>query len=264
MRYHSQNLTENYLDKKERSIFWAGRAWLYLGKRFPQNESCHWGWAFGRYARSFAATIGFGYGDSNDGICFHLCIPFLFSIYFIIDSVFRCEECRTGIAIHNEAIWIYPISYDNHWTRSDPWWRKSLSWYFPWSLDWHKTEVLSHDLSVPVWTESKGVLRDHELQFKAQESVTKEYPYRYVLRSGEVQDRVAKVYANRMEWRARWWPIIPIKKIRTSISISFNQEVGEGIDSYKGGCTGCGWEIIDGETPETALRRMEKERAFGR
>ena len=57
------------------------------------------------------------------------------------------------------------------------------------------------------------------------------------------------------------WTSLFSKK-RRSIDIDFNDEVGEETGSWKGGCTGCGYTMLDGELPEQTLRRMEKERKF--
>lgn len=255
MRYHSQNLTADYLDRKERSLFWAGRAWL---------GEIHWQWSLGPYAGDFAGWISFGYGEAGRGICLHACIPLLFSIYLVFETLGpACRECKSGVAIHNGALWLYPL-VDEMESRSDwPWWKKNFAWYFPWTFDWFKTEILSHDFK-PVWTEVRGKRRDYDERKKAELSVEKSYPYNYTLRSGEKQTRTAAIHVTRMEWRARWWPLIPRKQIRTSIDITFNDEVGEGTGSWKGGCTGCGYEMLPSETPEQTLRRMESERLFKR
>ena len=89
------------------------------------------------------------------------------------------------------------------------------------------------------------------------------FPYHYVLRSGEVQERIATVHTERWEWRQRWLKWCPFfAKKRTSIDIQFNDEVGEETGSWKGGCIGSGWDLKPNETPEQALRRMEAERKF--
>jgi hypothetical protein len=101
-------------------------------------------------------------------------------------------------------------------------------------------------------------------QLDQEKAHSRDYPYRYVLKDGTVQERIATVHVHRMEWRARWWPIIWKRKVSTSIGVNFNEEVGEGSGSWKGGCTGCGYEMLPGETPEQTLRRMEIERKFTR
>lgn len=126
----------------------------------------------------------------------------------------------------------------------------------PWDLKHLKCEVMRPD---GTWTKyvasyDKG---DPDGRWTAT------YPYSYTLRSGEVQERTATVYVERREWRWRsmmWNPLIA--KRRQSISVEFNDEVGERTGSWKGGCVGCGYTMKPGETPLDTLRRMEKERDF--
>lgn len=88
-------------------------------------------------------------------------------------------------------------------------------------------------------------------------------PYRYVLRGGDVQTVTAACYVERMAWRPKWltWTRL-FEWERRSLGITFSDEVGERAGSWKGGCTGCGWEMLPNETIEQALRRMEAERKF--
>lgn len=137
------------------------------------------------------------------------------------------------------------------------WGRKHKSFRMPWSYEHIKCEVLRPDCSwVPyVASYERGKTQDGRK--------VEEFPYRYVLESGEVQERTAKVYVERREWRQlwlRWCPLFAHKS--QSIDVSFSDEVGERTGSWKGGCIGCGWEMKRGETPEQSLRRMEKERKF--
>ena len=60
----------------------------------------------------------------------------------------------------------------------------------------------------------------------------------------------------------KWFPFI--KRYWTSIDVRFDNEIGEGVDTWKGGCTGCSYNLLEDETPEQCLRRMEIERKFER
>lgn len=262
MKLHTQNLNESK-GNVIGSMFWRGRAWI---KSETYREKFHIEWNFGKYARDWSLTASFGYGDSDSGVCFHACVPFLFSVYLVIPHIYHCKESQLGIATHNGSIWLYTFS-DSMESRSDfPWWKKNHCWNFPWTLDHHLTEILEHkdaESAKPIWNDSKGGFLDtYDDRKKAEASVTKVYDYEYQLKSGVVQQRTAAVHVDRMEWRARWWPIIPIKKISTSIWVNFNEEIGEETGSWKGGCTGCGYEMLPGETPLITLRRMECERKF--
>ena len=83
------------------------------------------------------------------------------------------------------------------------------------------------------------------------------HDYEYTLKSGEVQERKATIYA---EERNYWRPWFPLKRTWKSINIDFDDEVGERSGSWKGGTLGCGYDLRPGETPLQSLRRMEKDR----
>jgi hypothetical protein len=86
------------------------------------------------------------------------------------------------------------------------------------------------------------------------------FVYRYTLQSGEIQTRTATVTVGRQEWRQRWlkWTRL-FAKVRTSIDVRFDAEVGERTGSWKGGVLGTGYTMLPGETAEQTLRRMEAE-----
>lgn len=90
-----------------------------------------------------------------------------------------------------------------------------------------------------------------------------EFPYSYRLKSGLVQNVIAKVSVERREWRRKCFKRIPwFAMKKQSLDISFSEEVGERSGSWKGGCVGCGWDMLPGETVEQALKRMEEKRQF--
>lgn len=265
MRYHSQNPNESQFG----SMFWHGRAWFY-SKHERRDEIFHVEWCFGKYARDFAITATFGYGDSDAGVCLHLCLPWLFSWYLVVPNVYRCRESQTGIGIHNGAFWIYPFTDEQESRRDHPWWKKNHAFHFPWTYDHHLTEILEHKANLPglartVWDDKGRKFMDsYEARKVMEKSMSETYDYTYTLKSGEAQKRKATVLVDRMTWRMRWWPVLPFKKVRTSISVDFDDEVGERTGSWKGGCTGCGYDMLHGETPLECLRRMERERKFDR
>lgn len=94
---------------------------------------------------------------------------------------------------------------------------------------------------------------------------TESFPYVYN-NGGEIQNVTATVYVDRMEWRWRITHRLPFKigpkKVSTSICVSFSEAIGAGVHTWKGGTTGCGYEMLPGETALQTLRRMERERVF--
>lgn len=126
--------------------------------------------------------------------------------------------------------------------------------HMPWDFEHIKHEVMRPDGS---WAKFVGCW-EHDKEPDGRWQA--DYPYRYVLKSGEVQDRIATVYVGRREWRWRWFTALPWpSKRRQSIDVAFNGEVGERTGSWKGGVIGTGYDMKRGETPEQTLRRMERE-----
>ena len=133
---------------------------------------------------------------------------------------------------------------------------RNVYFYMPWMWDHCKAEVMRPDGTwVPYVSEyDEKAIPDGRL--------VERHPYTYILKSGETQNRMATVYAERRTWRWRMFPWLPFKKTRQSISIDFDDEVGERTGSWKGGCIGCGWDMLPGETMLQTLRRMEMDREF--
>lgn len=90
------------------------------------------------------------------------------------------------------------------------------------------------------------------------------HPYRYLMRDGSIQHRTATVHVNRRTWKRRWVPgwAPGAYQVRTSIDVTFSDEVGERSGSWKGGTIGCGYDLLPGETALDCLQRMERERTF--
>ncbi len=142
-------------------------------------------------------------------------------------------------------------------------WHKRIS--MPWSYTHIISEVRRPDGK---WTKEKTEYgRPHDVYDQPDWHVdgrwVGHFVYVYTLKSGERQVRTATVTVGRMEWRQRWlkWTRV-FAKVRTSIDVRFDAEVGERTGSWKGGCVGCGYNMKPGETAEQTLRRMESEREF--
>jgi hypothetical protein len=150
------------------------------------------------------------------------------------------------------------------WRSSDDWWLH-FSIEMPWSWEWART---SRKLNYGHWHhETPKNRRDPLTETEDWEQYLYKVvaPYRYHLRSGEVQERTATVTVEEREWRRKWlWWTACCNKVCRSIDVTFNEEVGEEAGSYKGGVISCGYEMLPGELPEQTLWRMEKERQFER
>lgn len=140
-------------------------------------------------------------------------------------------------------------------------WKKTV-FYMPWSWDWVRTSALRKD---GTWEhEFKGGGSKHFWDDKWKDVLYVEtFPYKYVLKCGVVQHRTATIRVEEREWRWRKFKRLPWpNKINTTISVDFNEEVGERTGSWKGGTVGCSYSMRHGELPEQTLRRMERERKF--
>ncbi len=145
IHHHSQNLTEDH-DGQQRSILWNGRAWLYFENAATRTVTFHTEWCLGRYARHCHMKIGFN--DHECQVMFSLSLPFLFTIYLMVDGLFpnhwlpghwvnsidfprdgnryyQPEPREFGFRIHDGAIWFSLWEHPTDWSRTDPWW-----WHF--------------------------------------------------------------------------------------------------------------------------------------
>lgn len=139
------------------------------------------------------------------------------------------------------------------------WGEKCVYFDFPYiTRIWKRTEVFDTHGNLK-FVENKGD-KNWDERWKISKQIKTPYPYKYTLKNGEVQERIANVHVTTMHWTRKWFPFLKIK--RRYIDVEFSDEVGEETGSWKGGCIGCSYELKQGETPEECLRRMEKEREF--
>lgn len=158
------------------------------------------------------------------------------------------------------------------------WGRRCKIVYFPWQKRYLFGEYL----------DAAGVWRPRLWSYQGEESPrwSAEYPYHYMLSSGEVQNVTATVTRER-GWAVWYWfgesshPHADPKRRRNAfvsdflrrlqkrlgrpndcIEIKFSDEVGARRGSWKGGCVGCSYTMKPGETPQHTLQRMQRERRF--
>ena len=100
--------------------------------------------------------------------------------------------------------------------------------YYPWSYNYCEVEFMDKagNWVLPIGKDWKE--RD---TFKEANQKTEVHPFRYVLKSGEVQDRTATVKADRYTHWQRWFGLgklkLTPKRVRTSIWVNFDDEVSE-------------------------------------
>ena len=137
-------------------------------------------------------------------------------------------------------------------------WRKHTKFlFYPWAWKFYKHWVLVKGWQKMIWVEIPNGIFSQDIASKDKS------PYFYKLKNGTVQARVAEFHVDRREWRMRWLMWLPWPRlVRTSIDVTFNDEVGERSGSWKGGTIGCSYDIKPGERPVRTLRRMQLERVF--
>lgn len=83
--------------------------------------------------------------------------------------------------------------------------------------------------------------------------------YFHLLSDGTFQNCKATITVEEREWIHEE---TADRKISRDIQVDFDQELGPGRGSWKGGVTGVLYEMLPGEIPLMTLRRMEREREF--
>ena len=158
-----------------------------------------------------------------------------------------------GIHIHNNTFWIM-IGGDYDESIGQVQGKSWITWDLPffshqfdghWIMDRSKQWVL---------------VEKDAYKFREDHAYTEQHPYTYRLKKGIVQERTATCTIEKRKWHRKWFPFLT----RTSqvIDVEFSDEVGERSGTWKGGTLGCSYEMLPGETVESCLRRMEKERDF--
>ena len=174
-----------------------------------------------------------------------------------------CDSAAWGVNYHDNTLWIY-IGGGGNFEGGKKW----ITYPMPWQRTWVKTSTLMSDGQ---WFNET---RSHKVQWINDElgfvpgsrtwldkNMWKEtYPYLDKYDNTTVN---ATISVKAMEWRPLWltWTSL-FSKVRIDISVEFDSEVGERKGSWKGGATGCGYEMLPDETPLECLRRMENEREF--
>lgn len=191
-----------------------------------------------------------------------------------INLYFRLWSTRTE-PIDMIDKWGFSVHAGTDWGAWTDWhfsWRQHTKIvHMPWSWEFYRRSILAtdgrhwvHELaSHRAWADSPCAVAATWFTLSHLPHWKQTLPYRYVLHSGEIQNVNATISVDEMEWRWRWFSWLPWpRKVRRSIDIDFSGEVGERTGSWKGGCTGCSYELRPDESPASALKRMMNERKF--
>ena len=243
----------------ERYSYELPRWMKWLGIWRINKESIDFKWGYFAPRAGFELILNRGtYFDRRYAINFALGWgKFMVYLPFKTQLEEGCDMPRYGFAVHNDTFWIYKGGKYEDGQCQDQW----ISWYLPffsYTFDGH-------------WIKNKGLQwvkmgnrrnkGPEAWQFRESGSAyTEKHSYRYTLKNGAVQDRIATCTIEKRKWHRKWFPFLTMQ--RQVIDIEFDDEVGERSGSWKGGTIGCSYDMIEGDTIETCLRRMERERKF--
>ena len=167
-----------------------------------------------------------------------------------------CESAAWGFNYHGNTIWIY-IGGGGNFSGGKKW----KTFTMPWEYTWVRTSLLLSDQKS--WEHETPKKRESFYTDKWKDPnvvFIKTLPY---LDKYDNTSLLATIRVEEREWRRRFlkWTKM-FSKTRKTIAIEFSSEVGKRKGSWKGGCVGCSYDILPGETPFECLKRMEKERKF--
>lgn len=209
------------------------------------------------------------FGPDSHGWSFHIALPAIVSLFVHIPFL----PSRDFDHCQGHESWGFSTGGDGVGWRSIHlnWGQRCKILDYPWDWTMVRHEVLQDD---GTWTPhrfewecgAEGEVDGRGRPFRFREPMKpgiEKLPFRYVRRSGEVQDRTAEIYVEEREWRWRWFKLLPYPRmVHRCIHISFDQEVGERTGSWKGGVVGTTYEMRPGETPRECLYRMQRDERF--
>lgn len=173
-----------------------------------------------------------------------------------------CTSAAWGLYYYSNALW-FCIGGGGNFEGG----RRTKSYSMPWQLNWVRTSHLMYDEKYWFhetknnridWGGSVDTVGSYEWREKNKWKETHQFTDNF---DGTILN--ATISVDEMEWRPKWFKWTSLfRKVRRSIDIKFDREVGGRKGSWKGGTIGCGYELRKNETPLECLRRMEKERKF--
>jgi len=211
-------------------------------------------WAIGWYKRGETKNPNWEYDHMGRTYGFYMdreCFNFSWSK----SNAGSGRDPRYGYSYHYFLPWTWGGSVRHQVLGDDGLWRSSS---YEQAGKARRKAIKAGMPQEEVWKIKDEDFPDHRKMYTAD--------YTYTRKSGEIQKRIATFYVEEREWRWKMFHRLPFrfgpKRVRRSISIQFDDEVGEGTGSWKGGTIGCSYSMKNGETPMACLRRMEVERKF--
>lgn len=176
-----------------------------------------------------------------------------------------CVAPTWGIQIHDNTLWIMKGG-DGNLNGGNKWW----TWDIPFFTKIH----VRHDVmcNLANWDEPEDLRlvdasmlkRDSNGNYLPLEknALVKKYTYDYL---DKYDNTVVPCtfWVEEREWRPKWLTWTKrFRLVKRYIEIVFHEEVGKGKEDWKGGCVGCSYDLLPGETPMECIKRMERERVF--
>lgn len=145
-----------------------------------------------------------------------------------------CDSAAWGFNFHDSKIWIY-IGGGGNFEGGKKW--KTIS--MPWELNWYRTSLMMSD---DTWEhEFKGYRKDFYKEHWCQKRWQIDANYLDTYDSTWVK---STLHVREMEWRPRafMWTSL-FSKVRRSVQVDFDKEVGPRKGSWKGGTISTGFDI---------------------
>lgn len=168
-----------------------------------------------------------------------------------------CDAPTYGIQIHDNTLWIMKGGNGNLGGGSK---------WCTWDIPFFTLVRVRHDVECKddIMRDVESIRHDGQYHYVPLEDSdlvnVQEYLYTDSYDGAKIP---CKFWVEEWEWRPKWltWTGL-FKRVRRYIEIIFSDEVGKDKGEWKGGCTGCSYDIKPNETPLECLKRMERERKF--
>lgn len=169
----------------------------------------------------------------------------------IITKYDGCESPYYGIYIFDHTLNIH-------------WGEKTLVWwelpFISWKMTEHCIDVKDKGFVDAKIIEKENPKDYYDDDWRKEHHNTQVLPY-IDSYDGEVVN--ATIWKEYRIWKRKWLTWFPFWEDRRDyIEIIFDKEVGKEKGSWKGGCIGCSYNLLPGESAVNCLKRMEKERKF--
>jgi len=156
------------------------------------------------------------------------------------------ESAAWGFNYHDNTFWIY-IGGGGNFDGGKKW--KTIN--MPWALEWFRTSLLLRD---DTWEhEFKGDRKS----FYSDKWKNKRYQIRADF-NDKVNNQIvgSTIHIEEREWRRRGLMFTKLfSKVRRTINVDYDSEVGGGKGSWKGGTVGQSFEIFKNESISDCLKR---------